>query len=151
MRLRVNRKDPIKDGSDQIGNRTEVKVLKNKIAPPFRDIEFDLIYGKGISRTGELMDMAVDKKIIQKTGSWFTVGEERLQGRDKVLAYLEENPLALFQIDQQVKEALSLKTEGESKTRESKFPEAKPLDIESAPLLPEQIEQNGHVEPPIAA
>jgi recombination protein RecA len=92
VRMRVSRGEAIKNGTEQVGNRTKVRVDKNKIAPPFREAEFDLIYGKGISKYGDILDLAVQKNLIQKGGAWFTVGEERFQGRDNVRTYLEQNP-----------------------------------------------------------
>ena len=92
VRLRVSRGEAIKNGTEQTGNRTKVSIPKNKIAPPFREAEFDLVYGKGINKYGDILDLGVKFNLIAKTGAWFTVGEERFQGRDQTRAYLEENP-----------------------------------------------------------
>ncbi|MCI9457083.1 MAG: recombinase RecA [Oscillospiraceae bacterium] len=93
VRLDVRRIDTLKNGSDVIGNRVKVKVVKNKVAPPFREAEFDIIYGKGISRVGEILDAAVMLDIIQKSGAWFNYGDARLgQGRDNVKEYMLRNP-----------------------------------------------------------
>ncbi|UDM31718.1 recombinase RecA [Lentilactobacillus laojiaonis] len=93
IRLEVRRAEQIKDGADIIGNRTRVKVVKNKVAPPFKKAEVDIMYGKGISQSGELVDMAAEKDIINKAGSWYSYGEERIgQGRENVKTYLEEHP-----------------------------------------------------------
>ena len=105
VRMRVSRGEQIKDGTEVLGNRTRVRIDKNKIAPPFREAEFDLIYGKGISKYGDILDLAVRQNIIQKGGAWFTLGDERFQGRDNVRAYLEQNPLVAEQLEDQIREA----------------------------------------------
>ncbi|MFA7366918.1 MAG: recombinase RecA [Bacilli bacterium] len=107
IRLDIRRIETIKQGTDAIGNLTRVKVVKNKVAPPFRQVEVDLIYGKGISYEGELLDLAVNKEIIKKSGSWFSYGDERIgQGRENVKQYLLENVNLAKEIDQKVRDSL---------------------------------------------
>jgi recombination protein RecA len=103
VRMRVSRGEAIKDGTEQIGNRTKVSIIKNKVAPPFRDAEFDLIYGKGISKFGDILDLGVKQSLIQKGGAWFTLGDERFQGRDNVRAFLEQNPLVAQELENQIR------------------------------------------------
>ena len=103
VRLDVRKKDPIKEGGEIIGNLTRVKVVKNKVAPPFREAEFDIMYGEGISREGKIIDLAVKLDIIKKSGSWYSYEGNRIgQGRDKVKQYLKENPDVREQIAKQV-------------------------------------------------
>lgn len=105
VRMEVRRGEAIKENGTQIGNRTKVKISKNKVAPPFRECEFDIMYGTGISRTGEVVDVATDLGIIQKSGSWFSYGEQRLgQGRDNVKKLLEENPELMKEIEGKILE-----------------------------------------------
>ncbi|MBQ7653150.1 MAG: recombinase RecA [Clostridia bacterium] len=110
IRLDVRKKDAIKDGSDIIGNRTCIKVVKNKMAPPFRTAEFDIIYGKGISKEGSIVDLAIEQGIIEKKGSWISYNDEKIgQGRDKVVAYLKENTELRDEIEKLVKESIVTK------------------------------------------
>ena len=103
IRLDIRRNAQIKDGDEIIGNRTKVKVAKNKVAPPFRVVEFDIMYGKGISRVGEVLDIAVDANIVQKSGSWFSYDGTKLgQGRDTVKGLLEDNPELLADIESKI-------------------------------------------------
>ncbi len=105
VRMDVRKVEAIKDGTDMVGSRTRVKVVKNKVAPPFKTAEFDILYGQGISRDGEVLDLAVKLDIIQKSGSWFSYNGERLgQGRDRVRDYLKENPELLEEIAAKVME-----------------------------------------------
>jgi recombination protein RecA len=107
VRLDIRRIGQIKDGDEISGNRTKVKVAKNKVAPPFRVIEFDIMYGKGISRVGEVLDLAVDNGIVQKSGSWFSYGATKLgQGRDSVKELLEDNAEMVKEIEGKLKEKL---------------------------------------------
>ncbi len=104
IRLDIRRNAQIKDGDDVIGNRTKVKVAKNKVAPPFRVVEFDILYGKGISRAGEVLDLAVETNIVQKSGSWYSYDTTKLgQGRDAVRDLLFDNPEMMAEIEAKIK------------------------------------------------
>ena len=108
VRIDIRRSSQLKDGDEVIGNRTKVKVVKNKVAPPFRRAEFDIMYGKGISKVGEIIDIGVDLNIIKKSGSWFSYGETRLgQGRDSVKGIIKDNPELMEELEQKIKDALS--------------------------------------------
>ena len=109
VRLDIRRIAAIKDGDVVIGNRTKVKVVKNKLAPPFREAEFDIIYGEGASKVGDLLDLAVAQNIVEKSGSWFSYAGERIgQGRDFVKNFLRENPDVFAKLDKQVRDHLGL-------------------------------------------
>ncbi len=109
IRLDVRKKDTIKDGTNFIGNRTQVKVVKNKLAPPFRTAEFDIVYGQGISQVGCVIDLALDKDIIKKSGSWFSYNDEKIgQGKENVKAYLEQNQDVFNEIFDKVKAAYGI-------------------------------------------
>jgi recombination protein RecA len=109
VRMDIRRIASIKDGDVVVGGRTRVKVVKNKVAPPFREAEFDVMYGEGISRTGDLLDLAVDKRIVEKSGAWFAYGGERLgQGRENVKQFLKDNPEIFKAIDEKVRKELGL-------------------------------------------
>ena len=104
VRLDIRRIESIKDGTEIVGNRTRVKVVKNKVAPPFRQAEFDIMYGKGISREGSLLDMAVDMAIIKKSGAWFTYeGEQLGQGRENAKNFLSANPEIMVEVSEKVR------------------------------------------------
>lgn len=133
IRLDIRRNAQIKDGDEVIGNRTKVKVAKNKVAPPFRVVEFDIMYGKGISRVGEVLDIAVDANIVQKSGSWFSYDGTKLgQGRDTVKGLLEDNPELLTDI-------------------ESKILNKNKAGVEILAVQPEPIEDSKASEAPAAA
>jgi len=109
VRLDIRRIAALKDGENVIGNRTRVKVVKNKVAPPFRQVEFDIIYGKGISKTGDLLDLGVAHDIIAKSGTWFSYKENRIgQGRENSKRFLEENPEISAEIEKRLRETLGL-------------------------------------------
>lgn len=112
IRLEVRRAEQIKQGSEVIGNRAKLKVVKNKVAPPFRVAEVDIMYGKGISQTGELVDMAVEKDIVDKAGAWYSYGEDRIgQGRENAKHYLEEHPDTYAEIMSKVRKAYGIDEE----------------------------------------
>src|SRR6202158_5692226 len=112
VRVDIRRIASLKDGDVVIGGRTRVKVVKNKVAPPFREAEFDVMYGEGISKTGDLLDLAVDKRIVEKSGAWFAYGGERLgQGRENAKQFLKDNPDVLKAIDERVRRELGLTRE----------------------------------------
>src|SRR5262250_1568811 len=114
VRMDIRRIASIKDGDTVVGGRTRVKVVKNKVAPPFREAEFDVMYGEGISRTGDLLDLAVDRRIIEKSGAWFAYGGERLgQGRENAKQFLKENPDILRAIEDRVRRELGLVREAD--------------------------------------
>lgn len=108
VRIDVRRKDVIKEGQEIIGNRVRAKIVKNKVAPPFKEVEFDIYYNEGISKISDLVDLAVNFNFIYKTGSWFTINNERIQGRDGVKKYLTENTPVLQELESKVREILRL-------------------------------------------
>ena len=115
VRVDIRRIASIKDGDAIVGGRTRVKIVKNKLAPPFREAEFDVMYGEGISREGDLLDLAVDKRIVEKSGTWFAFNGERLgQGRENAKAFLRENPDAFKKIEDRVRKELGLIRETEA-------------------------------------
>lgn len=115
VRMEVRRAETLKNGTEAIGARTKVKVVKNKVAPPFKEAEFDIMYGKGISKTGELIDAAVKLDIVEKSGSWFSYcGEKIGQGRDKAKEFLAQNPEVAEEVEEKIKEAMKTVSEKKS-------------------------------------
>lgn len=113
VRLDVRRIETLKKGTDVVGNRTRVKVVKNKVAPPFKEAEFDIMFGEGISREGDILDLAVANDVVQKSGAWFAyLGEKIGQGRENAKTYLRENPETLQEIEQLVREKCGIAGEG---------------------------------------
>jgi len=113
VRLDIRRIASIKDGETVVGGRVRVKVVKNKVAPPFREAEFDILYGEGISKQGDLLDLAVDRKIVEKSGTWFSFGGERLgQGRENAKQFLKDNPSIFKTMEERVRKELGLTREG---------------------------------------
>lgn len=126
IRMDVRRIEAIKDGTNVIGNRTKVKVVKNKVAPPFKEVQFDILYNEGISKLGDLIDVAVEQNIINKSGSWFSYKEERIgQGRDSVKAFLIANEPLTKQIDTEVRVKLGVAPASSAKATEAEEKPAK--------------------------
>jgi recombination protein RecA len=121
VRLDVRRIETLKDGTDAVGNRTRVKVVKNKVAPPFKQAEFDIVYGQGISREGSLIDVGVEQNIIKKSGAWYTYDADQLgQGKENVRAFLRDNPDLADEIEKKIKEKLGVGAQ---------LDEAAPIDV----------------------
>ena len=127
VRIDVRRIESLKNNGEVYGNRTRAKVIKNKVAPPFKEAEFDIIYGQGISRTGEVIDLGVKLGIIDKAGAWFTVNGERVQGREGVKEYLKNNPEVTKELEQQIMDNAEVLTSKSGHT--SKLASKKPVDI----------------------
>jgi recombination protein RecA len=109
VRLDIRRIGSVKDRDEVVGNATRVKVVKNKVAPPFKEVEFDIMYGEGISKTGELLDMGVKAGVVEKSGSWFSYGDQRVgQGRENAKTYLKENPQIALEIEDKIRAAHGL-------------------------------------------
>jgi recombination protein RecA len=126
VRLDVRRIETLKDGVEAVGNRTRVKVVKNKVAPPFKQAEFDIVYGQGISREGSLIDVGVDQGIIKKSGAWYTYESDQLgQGKENVRSFLKDNPDLADEIEKRIKEKLGV---GAS------LDESAPIDVLPAPV-----------------
>src|SRR6266568_1925773 len=109
IRLDVRRIETLKDGGDAVGNRTRVKVVKNKMAPPFKQAEFDIVYGQGISREGSLIDVGVEQGLVKKSGAWYTYENDQLgQGKENVRSFLRDNPDLADEIEKRIKEKLGI-------------------------------------------
>jgi len=127
LRIDIRRMTQIKDGQEVVGNRTKVKVVKNKVAPPFRQAEFDMVYGEGISKTGDLLDLGVENNIVDKSGAWYSYQDERIgQGRENAKKFLKEHPEMLAEIENKIRLGLGL-PEAEP---------ASPLDEKNSPKVP---------------
>ncbi|MDH5561236.1 MAG: recombinase RecA [Deltaproteobacteria bacterium] len=128
IRVDIRRVSDIKQGEEIIGSRTRVKIVKNKIAPPFKTIEVDIIFGEGISNIGSMLDIAIDSEIIKKSGSWYSYKEERIgQGREKAKTYLVENPVALSEIEKEIREKYNLNLPTKNKELKSRETQNKDL------------------------
>ncbi|MBR4767648.1 MAG: recombinase RecA [Lachnospiraceae bacterium] len=140
VRLDIRRTESIKQGGDVIGNRTKAKVVKNKVAPPFKEATFDIMFGKGISRSGDVLDLACEAGIILKSGAWFSYNEERIgQGRDNAKLYLETHPDVFEEIELKTREQFGLPIPGEGKPAETAEP-AKPQKRASKKVAEEEVE-----------
>ena len=134
VRMEVRKGETLKNAGEVIGNRTRVKIVKNKVAPPFKEVEFDMMYGKGISRTGELLDLGVKMDLVQKSGAWFYIGETRIgQGRDNAKLYLEQNPEAADKLEQDLRAALNRTEE----TKEKAAPAGNTINVSIDDILDE--------------
>jgi len=121
VRVDIRRIASIKRGDAIIGSRTKVKVVKNKLAPPFKRAEFDIIYGEGISKYGELVDLGIDHKILQKAGSWYSFGDERIgQGREAVIEFFKENQDIAKKIEERIREELNLPKPKQSEDKQGR-------------------------------
>jgi len=120
LRIDIRRMTQIKDGQEVVGNRTKVKVVKNKVAPPFRQAEFDIVYGEGISRIGDLLDLGVEHDIIDKSGAWYAYQDERIgQGRENAKKFLKDHPEMCAEIERKIRLGLGLPVDGEEEGKES--------------------------------
>ena len=133
IRLDIRRIEAIKDGADVVGNRTRVKVVKNKCSAPFKQAEFDIMYGKGISREGSLLDVAVELGFVKKSGAWFTYeGEQLGQGRENVKTFLSENPQLMAEINDRVRDCLAPKEDDADDLAEDAVdPDDLPITLDS--------------------
>ena len=127
----IRRKEILKDGTDIVGSRVRVKVIKNKVAPPFKEVEFDIMFNEGISKIGDMLDMAISEGLIQKSGSWFTLGEERVQGRDGLKKLLSEDPALASALDRQLREHMGIPVPVATRNGASSNPAA---ESEGAPV-----------------
>jgi recombination protein RecA len=148
VRMDVRRIEAIKDGTNIIGNRTRVKVVKNKVAPPFREAQFDILYNEGISKLGDLIDVAVEQNIIAKSGSWFSYKEERIgQGRDMVKKFLQDNEKLLVAVERETRAKLGLPmpngANGTPPASEAKTPKAEASKPETS-----EVKNPAKAEPP---
>jgi len=143
MRLEVRRVESIKSGDSVLGNRTKVKIVKNKVAPPFKQVEFDIMFGKGISRSGDLLDCAVEAKIIEKAGAWYSYMGNRIgQGRENVKTYLEENPEIMTEVESKLKAKLNHSAESADHA-ESEAAAAVPEALASEMEMPFDVDEDG--------
>ena len=121
VRMDVRRIEALKQGGEVVGNRTRVKIVKNKVAPPFREAEFDIMFGQGISREGDILDLAADKGVVNKSGAWYAYNGDKIgQGRENAKQYLKENPLICEEIEAKVREMLNV--DGTEESEETKEP-----------------------------
>jgi recombination protein RecA len=125
VRLDVRRTETLKASGEVIGNRTRIKVVKNKVAPPFKEAQFDIMFGRGISRSGDILDLAVEHDIIEKSGAWFAYNNEKIgQGRENAKIYLESNPQIMWEVEQKVRGAYGLPVEEASEAAAAEIGDA---------------------------
>ncbi len=138
VRLDVRRIETLKDGQDAVGNRTRVKVVKNKVAPPFKQAEFDILYGQGISREGSLIDLGVEQGIVRKSGAWYTYETDQLgQGKENARAFLRDNPDLADEIEKKIKEKLGIGPRVDAPAEADAGADAdKPIDLVPEPSMP---------------
>jgi recombination protein RecA len=137
VRMDIRRIGSIKVGDQVVGNRTRVKVVKNKVAPPFREVEFDIMYGEGVSREGDLLDLASNSGLIDKTGSWFSYGKERIgQGRDNAKDFLKTNPKITDELELKLRSITDWAVPGRNPLPPKRWKKAKSLRRKSAPEFP---------------
>src|SRR6202140_861404 len=136
IRLDIRRIETIKDGADQVGNRTRVKVVKNKCSPPFKQAEFDITFGRGISREGSLLDVGVELGFIKKSGAWFTYeGEQLGQGRENVKTFLTENPQLMAEVDERIREHIAAQNAVKADEASAALPDDRHnLDLDDQPI-----------------
>jgi len=123
LRIDVRRREILKDGSDIVGNRVRAKIVKNKVAPPFKEVEFDIMYNEGISRVGDVLDLAINYGMVERSGSWFTLGEERVQGRDALKTILMEDPVKFERLNHLVRVHLGIREPDGSEPTTTAAPE----------------------------
>ena len=134
VRMDVRRIETLKQGGEMIGNRTRVKIVKNKIAPPFKEAEFDIMFGKGISKEGDILDLAVNLGLVNKSGAWFSCNGDKIgQGRENAKQYLKENPLICEEIEAKVREMLNV--DGTEESEETKENETEAQSIKAAEAI----------------
>ena len=139
VRMAVRRIEALKQGGEVVGNRTRVKIVKNKVAPPFREAEFDIMFGQGISREGDILDLAADKGVVNKSGAWYAYNGDKIgQGRENAKQYLKENPLICEEIEAKVREMLNV--DGTEESEETKENETEAQSIKAAEAIAKKAE-----------
>ena len=139
VRMDVRRIEALKQGGEVVGNRTRVKIVKNKVAPPFREAEFDIMFGQGISREGDILDLAADKGVVNKSGAWYAYNGDKIgQGRENAKQYLKENPLICEEIEAKVREMLNV--DGTEESEETKENETEAQSIKAAEAIAKKAE-----------
>ena len=139
VRMDVRRIEALKQGGEVVGNRTRVKIVKNKVAPPFREAEFDIMFGQGISREGDILDLAADKGVVNKSGAWYAYNGDKIgQGRENAKQYLKENPLICEEIEAKVREMLNV--DGTEESEETKENETEAQSIKAAETIAKKAE-----------